>query len=131
MRPALLIGYVWFCGVFLLLQGVSTLAAHTFPAIDEAFPSLLRVTQMVPAHSMLHIVTALIAFWTLRRGARAMAWFAGVFGLFYVGLAAVGYATGSSLGLGLQTFDHPFHLLLGALGLIAVGAQAWRHENRT
>jgi predicted Kef-type K+ transport protein len=114
--------YALFCGVFLLVQGTSTLAARLVPAIDRAIPALLATTQMVPTHSLLHIVTALAAFATIAAGARAMFGFALAFGAFYVGLALAGIASGHRLGLGLQPFDHPFHLLLGGLGLLA----AWR-----
>ena len=71
---------------------------------------------------------------------RAYAWFAGVFlilqgtstlafrlyGLFYIGLAMLGIITGSMLGLGLQPFDHPFHILLGGMGIAA----AWFERRR-
>jgi hypothetical protein len=114
--------YAWFSGIFLILQGVTTLMARLLPPVDRAFPQLLRATQMVPAHSLLHIVTALLAFGALARGATATWWFAAAFGSFYTGLGIWGAATGHSVGLGLQSFDHPFHILLGLLGLGA----AWR-----
>ena len=112
--------YAWLVGVFLLVQGLSTLAARLVPALDAAIPALLQQTRMVPAHSLLHIATGLVALAVLRWGtAKARLWFALGFGLFYVGLALAGMATGLALGLGLQPFDHPFHLLLGGLGLLA------------
>lgn len=112
--------YTLFAGIFLLLQGTSTLACLLYPPLDRALPFLLELTRMVPAHSLLHIATALIALWAyFKGGARAPFWFSVLFGLFYAGLAAVGYVTGHQLGLALQPFDHPFHLLLGGLGLLA------------
>lgn len=114
--------YAWFCGVFLVLQGSSTLVARLVPGVDRMFPALLRTTRMMPVHSILHIATALLAFFVLLRGARATWWFAILFGGFYAGLGLLGLASGRTLGLGLQAFDHPFHILLGALGLVA----AWR-----
>lgn len=119
--------YAWFVGVFLLAQGVSTLIARLVPAFDAAFPALLEHTRMVPSHSLLHIATAAAALAVLRwGGGRACGRFALGFGLFYAVLALAGLAAGHSLGLGLQPFDHPFHLLLGGLGLFAAAAQAWR-----
>ncbi len=114
--------YAWFCGVFLLFQGTTTLAARLSPGFDRMFPALLRATRMVPVHSILHIATALLAFLVIFLGARATWWFAILFGGFYAGLGLLGLASGRTLGLGLQAFDHPFHILLGALGLVA----AWR-----
>ena len=119
--------YAWFAGVFLLLQGVSTLAMRLVPELDRAFPALLHHTRMVPSHSLLHIATALIAFaalrWGGRRGVTRFAW---GFGSFYIALALAGMASGSPLGLGLQAFDHPFHVLLGGLGLAAFWLQRRR-----
>jgi hypothetical protein len=123
--------YTWFVGLFLLAQGLSTLAARLLPAVDAMFPALLEHTRMVPSHSLLHVGTALAAFAVLRWGAaRARLRFALGFGLFYVALALVGMGTGSGLGLGLQPFDHPFHLLLGGLGLLAAALDARRGRPR-
>jgi hypothetical protein len=114
--------YAWFCGIFLLLQGASTLAARLIPEVDRAFPLLLQATKMEPAHSSLHIATAILAFAVLGIGARATGWFALLFGAFYMGLGFLGLATGHSMGLGLKAFDHPFHIVLGGLGIAA----AWK-----
>jgi hypothetical protein len=119
--PGVTRAYAWFAGIFLLLQGTSTLAFRLVPALDRAFPPLLEQTRMVPSHSLLHIATALVAFGVLRWGGGRGAWlFALGFGLFYVALAGLGMASGSELCLGLQPFDHPFHILLGGLGLLAL-----------
>lgn len=120
--------YAWFAAVFLLLQGVSTLLARLIPAVDATVPALLEHTKMQPAHSVLHITTAFVAFTALAAGTRASHRFALWFGAFYAALAVVGAATGSSLGLGLQAFDHPFHLLLGAMGIGASWLDARRHR---
>jgi hypothetical protein len=117
--------YALFCGVFLLLQGTSTLAARLFPAVDQAIPGLLATTHMRPVHSVLHIATALLAFAVVTLGQRATVGFAFVFGGFYTALGLFGWLSGfdfAALGLHLQPFDHPFHVLLGGLGLVAV---AW------
>jgi len=112
--------YAWVSGGFLLLQGSSTLLFRLVPALDAAFPQLLATTQMIPIHSLLHIVTGLLALAVLKvGGARGAWWFALGFGLFYTSLAVVGLASGQTFGLGLQPFDHPFHLLAGLPGLVA------------
>ena len=62
---------VWYtaiAGGFLLLQGTSTLLFLLYPPLDHAFPFLLQATRMIPIHSMLHIVTGLLALAVLRWG---------------------------------------------------------------
>lgn len=111
--------YTALSGIFLLLQGTSTLVFRLYPPLDRAFPQLLGVTQMIPPHSMLHIFTGILALLVLwRGGARGAFWFALGFGAFYSGLALYGYITHAHTIFGLQAFDHPFHLFLGVWGLI-------------
>jgi hypothetical protein len=118
-------------GLFLLLQGTSTLAFRLFPALDQAFPALLSITQMVPVHSTLHILTGLAAILVLFRGGeRGAFWFAAGFGAFYAGLALFGLITHHPTVLRLQPFDHPFHLLLGLWGLLAAGYAMYRSQSR-
>ena len=123
--------YTAFTGIFLLLQGTSTLAFRLFPSLDEAFPALLAITQMIPPHSILHILTGVIALAVLLRGGqRGTFWFALLFGTFYFGLAVFGMVTGHATMLGLQPFDHPFHLALGGLGFLAVGVALYQSQKR-
>lgn len=123
--------YTAFSGIFLLLQGTSTLAFRLFPALDEAFPALLAITQMIPLHSVLHILTGVMALIVLFRGERrGTFWFALLFGTFYFGLAVFGIVTEHATMLGLQPFDHPFHLALGGLGFLAVGAGLYQSQKR-
>ena len=117
-QPARL--YTAISGIFLLIQGTSTLAFRLIPSLDQAFPALLATTQMIPSHSVLHIVTGLLAVVILYRNKEREAfWFALGFGLFYLGLGLSGILSKHPMGLGLQPFDHPIHLVLGAVGLIA------------
>jgi len=112
--------YTAVSGIFLLLQGTSTLAFRLYPPLDRAFPALLGTTHMIPIHSTLHIITGLLAVAILYRGhERAAFWFAAGFGLFYLTLGLAGVLSGQPLGLGLQPFDHPIHLVLGVVGLFA------------
>jgi hypothetical protein len=123
--------YTTFSGIFLLLQGTSTLAFRIFPSLDEAFPALLAITQMVPPHSILHILTGVIALIVLSRGGtRGTFWFSLLFGAFYFGLAAFGMLTGHATMLKLQPFDHPFHLALGGLGFLAVGVAVYQSQKQ-
>jgi hypothetical protein len=119
--------YTIFIGVVLTLQGASTLAFRLYPPLDNAFPLLLELTKMIPTHSLLHLGTGLIALWVyFKGGLQGSFWFAVLFGLFYLGLAITGHVTGSQLGLGLYPFDHPFHVLLGAPGLLAAAIEFYR-----
>ena len=123
--------YTAFSGMFLLLQGISTLAFRLFPALDRAFPALLSITQMVPTHSILHILTGFAALAILFRGGeRGTFWFAAGFGTFYTGLALFGMITHESTVLRLQPFDHPFHLFVGLWGLLATGLSLYHSQSR-
>jgi len=75
---------------------------------------------MIPVHSNLHLVRSLIAIGIFFRGGeRGSFWFCLGFGLFYTALGVAGWLTGQQYGLGLKPFDHPFHLFLGGLALLA------------
>ena len=113
--------YTGFAGLFLLAQGASTLTALLVPAVDRAAPWLLELTRMVPVHSSLHLATAALAFLALALGAARF--FSLGFGLFYTVLGVIGWTTGQQLCLSLQPFDHPFHIVLGGLGLLAAGSE--------
>ena len=112
--------YTFASGLFLLLHGTSTLLFRVVPQFDAAFPALLQVTKMIPIHSTLHIVTGLLALAVMQRyKIRGTLFFALGFGAFYTLLALAGLMSGQGLGLGLQPFDHPFHLVFGLLGLLS------------
>jgi len=99
--------------------------------LDKAFPALLSITQMAPVHSTLHILTGITALAILLHGGeRGAFWFAACFGAFYTGLALFGMITHHPTILGLQPFDHPFHLFLGAWGLLVAGLHRYRSQNR-
>lgn len=113
--------YTAVAGAFLLLQGVSTLAFRLIPDLDRAFPHVLGLTHMMPAHSILHIVSGLLALVLLWFGGeRGVVSFAAGFGAFYIALASYGWSVSDSTIFHLQPFDHPFHLGLGLVGWIAV-----------
>lgn len=115
--------YARIVGGFLLFQGVVTGLFLLVDPLDEAFPAVLDTTRMVLQHSALHVVTGLLALALLRWGtARELWWFALGFGCFYTGLGLSGLWTGHHLGLELQPFDHPIHLVIGVTGLLAAGA---------
>jgi len=119
--------YTAIAGIFLLLQGTSTLVFRLYPPLDQAYPALLGVTQMMPPHSILHILTGVLALVVLFRcGEPGAFWFAAGFGMLYSGLAVYGMITHHATVLGLQPFDHPFHLFLGVLGVLVAGWYLYR-----
>lgn len=121
--------YTALVGIFLFLQGTSTLIFRLVPSLDQAFPPLLSITQMMPIHSTLHIVTGVIALWILFKGGeRGALWFTIGFTLFYTGLALYGFITHAATIFHLQAFDHPFHLLIGILGIIALGIHFYNNR---
>ena len=126
---------VWYArivGGFLLFQGVVTGLFLLVDPLHEAFPLVLDTTRMVPQHSALHVITGLLALALLRwRSARGLWWFAAGFGCFYTALGLSGLVTGHHLGLELQPFDHPFHLVVGITGLLAAGAALRDRRSRS
>lgn len=123
--------YTAVAGPFLLLQGASTLLFRLVPSLNEAFPALLTITQMQPTHSWLHIISGLLAVgFLLAPWLRGAFWFALGFGLFYLTLGLVGLLTGQPTALHMQAFDHPFHMLLGGWGLVAVVTDLVRQQKR-
>jgi len=117
-QPARL--YTALYGIFGVIQATISLARSFYPALDQAFPALLVIPHMIPIHSTLHLVTSILALVIFYRGGERSAFqFAFGFGLFYVTLGLAGMLSGHQFGLGLQPFDHPFHILIGALGLLA------------
>lgn len=106
-----------FLGVF---QAMLSYAFQFFPSLDQAIPFLQAIPHMILVHSTLHMVTSLLAIVIFFRGGeRGAFWFVFGFGLFYTALGLAGWLTGLQFGLGLQLFDHPFHLFLGTLALLA------------
>ena len=106
-----------FLGVF---QATLSFAFYFFPTFDQAIPFLQAIPHMIPIHSTLHLVTSILAIVIFYRGGeRGAFWFAFGFGLFYTALGLAGWLSGQQLGLGLMPFDHPFHLFLGTLALLA------------
>lgn len=106
-----------FLGVF---QAMLSYGFHFFPTLDQAIPFLQAIPHMIPIHSTLHLVSSFVAIAVLFRGGdRGAFWFVFGFGLFYTILGVAGWLTGFQFGLGLKPFDHPFHVFLGVLALLA------------
>lgn len=113
-------GLTAFYAFGLLAQGGLTLLARLVPALDRAAPAILARTRMVPPHSLLHIVTGLLALGILLWGSAAGTWrFLLLFGIGYTALGLAGALSGRQFGLGLQAFDHPIHLVIGGAALAA------------
>lgn len=124
-NPARLYTAVYgFVGLF---QALLSYGFHYIPTLDQSLPFLQAVPHMIPVHSTLHFVTSLLAIAIFVRGSDHGAfWFAFGFGLFYISLGLAGWLTRQQFGLGLQPFDHTFHLFLGALALFAASPTLFR-----
>lgn len=113
-----------FLGAF---QGLLSFVFYFFPTLDQAILFLRAITHMIPIHSTLHVATAVLALAIFYRGGERGAFqFSLGFGLFYMALGIAGLLSGYQFGLGLQPFDHPFHIFIGALGLL--GAAPTRYS---
>ena len=106
--------------------------------LDRAVPARRSLGQGLPPsaghdgdglqHSVLHVLTGLLALGDPPVGRRAgLWWFAVGFGLFYTALGLTGLV-GHGYGLELQPFDHPFHLVAGIPGLVAAGLTSTRER---
>ena len=115
--PRLVRALTYAYAVGLLLQGGLTLLARLVPAFDQAVPGLLIATGMIVPHSLMHIATGLLALFAVRRSVYAAWLFLLGFGAYYLTLGLAGWTTHQQFGLGLQPFDHPFHIVIGAVAL--------------
>ena len=114
-------------GLLGVFQAILSYGFHFFPSLDQAVPFLQAIPHMIPIHSTLHFVTSILALVIFFRGGeRGAFWFAFGFGLFYITLGLAGWLTGQQFGLGLQPFDHPFHLFLGTLALLAAAVSLYQ-----
>ena len=117
--------YLRALGATLLLEGLAMLALGRLP--DGSIPTVLAAFQPDPPHELLHVTwgVALLAIPMLfpRHGAALVAL---AFGVFYVGLAALGILVYHPLGLRLDLGQNVFHSLVGPLTL-AVGAWLVAH----
>ena len=76
-----------------------TLLLRLYPPFDRAFPFVLEMTCLIPAHSLLHIATGAIAFWFYFWAGRAVRFGSRSDSACLVALAGVGMVTGHSIGL--------------------------------
>ena len=114
--------YLFVLGLLLFIQGAASLIRQ---AIDYDAGWLVNgLLNADPLHAAIHIawgLTMIASAFVLN--ARQIASVALVFGVFYVGLAALGVAVYHPLGLRLDFFENAFHWTVGPLTLaLGVGA---------
>jgi len=123
--------YTALVGWFFLVQGIITFLFNVIPSLDQAFPILLKVDPIAAPHSLLHILLGVVAITALFKGGVQGPYLASLgIGAFYVILAVAGFTDGRGLGLGLQSFDHPFHLGVGLAGLLAGAVCHLGHQKK-
>ena len=116
--------YARLTGIVLLLTGIVGIASLQSGFIGLIAPDFLLWDQ---AHNALHIVLGLIALYVgfAPRPALSPILYGKAFGVIYVLLAGIGFASptvlgvGTTMGLHLETGENLLHLLVGAVGLLA------------
>lgn len=120
----LLRGYLWlFATLAPIFQGtLSLILLHWGEGANKATHGALNAD---PRHPWVHIIygAIIIAALLARRPERELAVLSTVFGIFYLGLSALGALTDDPLGLRLGPGESVFHLVVGSSALI-IGLRA-------
>lgn len=94
------------------------------------FEPLRGIFNLTPAHDLVHLVTGAIAV-VVSRSTPQSVWYARVFGVVYLLVAAAGLVTSNLFGLiPLMPADTILHFLL-AVGALWIGFVGARHEMPT
>lgn len=115
-RASLLSGYLLVLGGGLFLQGTTSLLVEAVHGNAHAVTRLLSD----PRHATIHLVWGATTLALLAGGVseRTLSWFAGVFGVFYIGLLVLGLSIHHPFGLILDRDENIFHALIGPLTLL-------------
>jgi hypothetical protein len=117
--------YLWVAGTALFVQGiVSLIALHWGQGASDATHGTLSADSH---HPWVHIIYGCVILASLltQRPERELATLAITFGIFYLGLFALGILTHNPFGLILKGGQNVFHLFMGSTSL-AVGLRARR-----
>jgi hypothetical protein len=115
-RPSVLRLYLWAVGLLLLVQGSVSLLVRAAGLDAHATSRLLSD----PAHATIHVVwgIAVLGVLVLRAGETAEILLAAVFGVFYLGLLALGLAVHHPFGLMIDAKENVFHAVIAVAALV-------------
>ena len=126
-RPPALRLYLWAVGALLLVQGLVSLLVRATGLDAHATSRLLSD----PAHATIHVVWGVVVLGVLvaRAGETVEILVASVFGVFYLGLLALGIAVHHPFGLMIDAKENVFHAVIAVAALVvAVGAGVSRRR---
>lgn len=108
--------YLLAAGLLLLVQGAASLLVRAVGNDPHQTSRLLSD----PGHATIHLLwgVGLLAVLAFRAGEAAQVWVTFAFGVFYVGLLAVGLAVHHPFGLMIDGGENAFHAVIGPLALI-------------
>jgi len=115
-RPSALRRYLWAVGFLLLVQGSVSLLVRAAGLDAHATSRLLSD----PAHATIHVVWGVVVLGVLvlRAGETAEILLASVFGVFYLGLLALGLAVHHPFGLMIDAKENVFHAVIAVVALV-------------
>jgi hypothetical protein len=127
-RPSALRLYLWAVGLLLLVQGGVSLLVRAAGLDAHATSRLLSD----PAHATIHVVWGLVILVVLvaRAGETVEILVASVFGVFYLGLLALGLAVHHPFGLMIDAKENVFHAVI-AVAAVVVAVRAGVSRRRT
>jgi hypothetical protein len=127
-RPPALRLYLWAVGLLLLVQGGVSLLVRAAGLDAHATSRLLSD----PAHATIHVVWGVVVLGVLvlRAAETAEILVASVFGVFYLGLLALGLAVHHPFGLMIDAKENVFHAVI-AVAAVVVAVRAGVSRRRT
>ena len=127
-RPPALRLYLWAVGLLLLVQGGVSLLVRAAGLDAHATSRLLSD----PAHATIHVVWGVVVLGVLvaRAGETVEILVASVFGVFYLGLLALGLAVHHPFGLMIDAKENVFHAVI-AIAAVVLAVRAGLSRRRT
>jgi hypothetical protein len=119
--------YLWSVGLLLLVQGGVSLLVRAAGLDAHAASRLLSD----PAHATIHVVWGVVVLGVLvaRAGETVEILVASVFGVFYLGLLALGIAVHHPFGLMIDAKENVFHAVI-AVAAVVVAVRAGTRRRR-
>ena len=116
--------FAWVIAIIIMLAGVLAIRSMSIAQYPEIAPPAVTMdfVRADPLHAAIHIAWALAMLAAAARVDDArVAGLLLIFGLFYVGLAALGILVHHPFGLRLDAGENGFHSIVGPLALLIGG----------